>query len=294
MDHKFLWCATSIVLNKMMCNTQECGLQSKISITQASVQYNEYTYTVVVDECIYEFKYKFDSNTFAAGSLAITNTSRPRNIEKYVVRRSGDNIRIYKNFTDYTEIHDYNHTQLVAIHVVNNKKHMVDSVAIVNREMDVNHTEYCDVIVTSYSTPGTIPNTAQLHFDLFAVSGAIDKFSTDCPDVVTVRAKQVKMSFYNDTASNIIVVDSIPKPHDSNGVGKITVINSDFMQEYSYTFDDMDGAYEVTEYVDDRNGKRIEKRHYVYKENDGIITIPDHNLTFRVITRGTDVKFVRC
>lgn len=295
MDHKFVWCATAIVLNKMMCDAQDCGLQSKISITQASVHHNTYTYTVIINEGIYEFVYTFDSNTFVSGSLSITNNAKMNHTDKFVVRRSGDCIRIYKNFTDYTEIHDYNHTHLVAIHTTNNKKDMLDSVVIANRELTDNNTEYCEVIVDSYKAPGKIPNAQQLHFDLFAVSGAMDRFATDCPDVVTLKTKKVKMTFYSDTASNIIVVDSLPNFNSITSVGKITVINSDFDQEFEYTFDDITSAYDVTEYIRDRNNKRIVKRHFVYKEDDtGLITIPDYELNFRIFTKDSDVKFIKC
>ena len=293
MDHKFLWCATSIVLNKMMHDSLECSLQSKICISQAEVHHNDYKYNVMIDDDVYNFTYTFESNTFVSGSLVINDQSLVDSRSKYVVRRCGDSIRIYKSLTDYTELHDYNNTHIIVVHVVRGKKVAIDSVVISNREY-TSVEECCDVNVFSYQISKTPPNAKQLHFDLFAVSGALDNFSTTCTDVVTVKTDRLKMSLYNDVSTNIIIVDTFPKWGNEKSVGRLITVNSDFKQEYEYTIDKLTNSYDVTEYVYDRNNQRMEKRHFVYREADGVITIPDYNYTFNIHTDDTDIRFVRC
>ena len=295
MDHKFLWCATSVVLNDIMCASLDNYLITDVTITRSSVYHNEYLYDVKIGDNEYEFTYKFDSNTFISGILVVTDSLSDKNKPiTYIVKRCGDAIRIGYDTKTYTEMHDYNHEHIIAIHTINGKKDSIDSIVINSKEIVGSTTEKNNITVNSCCVGGNVPDVKQLHFDLFAVSGALDKKQTLCTDVVTLRSNKLKMTLYDGDMASIIIVDTFPRWGNKDSVGYLTVINSDFNQEYEYKYDKAEGCYDVTEYVRDRNDNRVIKRHFVYFEEDHIITVPDHDSRFKIALHDTNVEFVKC
>ncbi len=288
MDHAFLWCATSVVAKLTLKDRYTENSLHKVSAIKTAIHENIYEYNVMIDDVAYEFKYTFDSNTFARGKLEITQNNIV--FKTLAIKKDMNGFKVYLSALEYIEFYTFNHKQLLGIRIVNGRKTTVASINIEIDRLDETHEDY--VINITPAVPSVLKkDDVQLRMILFAVNGVNNKDFHHCYDVIAFKSKNISLIIFSDVTGQVICTDAKLKKIHNEQWGQITVINSDFEQTYDYVYNTDSKIYFIEERVENRHHTPVLKDRISYREKKHIAYINEEKKYSIELCDDNDVIF---
>ena len=287
MDHAFLWCATSVVAKLKFKNNLEPS-DHKVSTIKTAIHENIYEYDIKIDDVYYKFKYTFDSNTFARGTLEITQDDK--HFKSLAIKKDMKGFKMYLSGTEYIEFYSFNHKQLLGIRLINGRKTTIASINIQTDRLDETNEDY--TISITPAVPSVLDNDdTELRMIIFAVNGVSNKDFHHCFDVVAFKSRSISLIIFSDVTGQIICTNTtINKIHNERW-GQITVINSDFEQTYDYIYNTTNHVYYIEERVENRHKKSVTKNRISYREKKGIAYINEEKKYIAKVCDDNDIIF---
>lgn len=289
MDHNLLWCATAVVAKLTLKYTHETSCIQRVSVIDTKIHENIYEYHVFINTVGYYFKYTFDNNTFVRGKLEICRNNKE--FKTFVIKRDMNGFKIYLSIKEYIEFYSFNNRQILGIRIMSGKKETVTSFTITKSEdVDVNQEEYLISIIHFDNYKTDIKNI-DLHMALFTVNGVGNKDFYRCHDVMSINTNNLSLIVFSTITGQVICTDFKGVCKDHERFGHIVVINSDFNQEYEYTYNDSNNLFFIQEIVSNRHNEQLIKDKISYREVTDTIYINEEKVYHVKTTNDRDVVF---